>query len=562
MATTQQPAQPAPFGGQPDYSQYASWPKVIAPDGTVYYKVPGTGYLLNPFLSAAKGRPVLFTDPTAKAKEVQDQKDAQKKAQKQQEFNQSPAGQAVPVVTGIGGALVANEVYKNGGFGSPPPKYTLNPQTGIQYGDDGSKILANGVKVPPPSGAVAPAPVANIPPVQSNIPGGITETNLPITQPQAAAQGATGVAPTTGPATPTGLSGKPIEIPAGAQTQPDGTVVSSEGVPIGKIVQGAAGLMMAYQGYQQYKEGDKIGGGLGMAAGGLYTASAANVGGATVADAAPIVGGIYGAYTLGNMAANSGDMHKSDTGGATLTGATAGAGVGAAVGSVVPVVGTAVGGVVGGIVGGLYGLGAGLSASSKGERQQIRDKYRENIIKNGVPLFGADYQGDLADGTKFDFGKDKFGFGTKEGDIDLSNPTVAKAAAYGNVLGAIQGATGKGREAIATQFLSAAKSNAGDDLNVVKQNYAHFLNKLGVKDLATAQAALDQAKPNMSDEEYQVFSSDLKELYQPAPAKSNTPAATPAAPGFNVGTQPTQVQAAAAGATKPKVENWMRMGRT
>jgi hypothetical protein len=324
-----------------------------------------------------------------------------------------------------------------------------------------------------------------------------------------------------GPPAPTfGNGGVAGPLPQGATPQPNGTVTDASGTTIGTWAEGLGGAILFYQGYNQYKDGDKIGGGLGMAAGATYGASA--LGSTMAADAAPIVGGVYGAYNLGKLAANSGDLHKSDTGGATMQGASSGAALGASIGSIVPGVGTAFGGAVGGILGGLYGLGAGLSASGKGERQQIRDKYRDNIINNNIPLFNSDYKGDLADGTVFDFGKDKFGFGTGKGDFDLSNPTVGKAAAYGNVLAGMQGAGGKAREAIATQFLGASTANANNDLNVVKANYGHFLRKLGVNDANTAIKKLDEAKAagTISDQEYQVFANDARELFQPAP---NTP---------------------------------------
>ena len=71
-------------------------------------------------MSAAKGRPVLFADPSGKAKEVQDAKDQQEALVKQEEFNRSPTGQLLPVAGSIAGAIGANELFKMG-VGSPPP---------------------------------------------------------------------------------------------------------------------------------------------------------------------------------------------------------------------------------------------------------------------------------------------------------------------------------------------------------------------------------------------------------------------------------------------------------
>lgn len=84
---------------QTDYSQYKNWPKVVAPSGQTYYAIPETGYLYDPFLSSAKGRPVLFTDPRAKAAE-------RDKALKAQKDAASPLGQLAGIGGSIGGVLL------------------------------------------------------------------------------------------------------------------------------------------------------------------------------------------------------------------------------------------------------------------------------------------------------------------------------------------------------------------------------------------------------------------------------------------------------------------------
>lgn len=483
-------------GGGVDFSQYKNWPMVKAPNGTIYYEIPGSGRLLDPYLSQSKGRPVTFLDPRPEYEKKQAAEKQQQELIDQEKFNRSPGGQLIPVVGTVGGLYAANEFAK--------PSLSVVKDYG-----NGTALMSDGtVKATASAAQTATAPA--VPSLGQSAADSFT--GLPSSQASQDAFNAQANAAT---------SSQPQTLPPGSTPQPDGTVTDAAGNNIGTWAQGIGGAILFYQGYKQYQDGDKIGGGLGMAAGAAYGASAAGLGGSTVAEAAPLIGGAYGAYSLGKLAANSGDLHTSDTGSATMQGASSGAALGAGIGSVFPGVGTAFGAGVGGVIGGLYGLGAGLTASSKGERQVARDKYRENIIKNGVPLFDANYQGDLADGTKYDFGKDKFGFGKGNGDFNLDDPTTAKAAAYGNILGAIQGAQGKGREAIATQFLGASTANAGGDLNKVKANYAHFLNKLGISDLATAQKALDEAKANsgISDADYQVFKSDLNELFAPAPAK-------------------------------------------
>lgn len=84
-----------------DYSQYASWPTISAPTGAVYYKVPGTGYVYDPFLSQQKGRPVLWTNP-------QPQLDEKQRIEKLQKQAASPMGQIAPVAGTVAGVVGAN----------------------------------------------------------------------------------------------------------------------------------------------------------------------------------------------------------------------------------------------------------------------------------------------------------------------------------------------------------------------------------------------------------------------------------------------------------------------
>ena len=83
-----------------DYSQYGSWEPMTAPTGQVYYKVPGTGYVYDPFLSQAKGRPVLWTNPEPAVNE-------RNKAQKAAKQAASPLGQLTPVLGSVGGIVGA-----------------------------------------------------------------------------------------------------------------------------------------------------------------------------------------------------------------------------------------------------------------------------------------------------------------------------------------------------------------------------------------------------------------------------------------------------------------------
>lgn len=101
-----------PLGGQVDYSQYKSWPPVIDPStgGIIGYKIPGfPQYLFDEVASNASGRKVLRQNPQAAIEEQQKAQAAQQKALEQQEFNQSPVGQLLPVGASIAGLYAANQ---------------------------------------------------------------------------------------------------------------------------------------------------------------------------------------------------------------------------------------------------------------------------------------------------------------------------------------------------------------------------------------------------------------------------------------------------------------------
>lgn len=81
-----------------DWSQYANWEKFVTRSGQVVYKVPGTMFLYDPYLSSQKGKPVVFVDERYK-------KEDQKKAEKELKEQASPLNQAIPVVAGTAGII-------------------------------------------------------------------------------------------------------------------------------------------------------------------------------------------------------------------------------------------------------------------------------------------------------------------------------------------------------------------------------------------------------------------------------------------------------------------------
>lgn len=97
-----------PFPGT-DYGQYLSWKPIQMPGGQVFYEVPGfPGYVYDPVASNATGRKTFRANPQQQIDQVKQQE----KLAKQQEFNQSPAGQLVPIGGSIAGLYAASELAK------------------------------------------------------------------------------------------------------------------------------------------------------------------------------------------------------------------------------------------------------------------------------------------------------------------------------------------------------------------------------------------------------------------------------------------------------------------
>lgn len=107
-----------PFPGT-DYSAYQSWEKVTTPDGETYYVVPGhSGYVLDITASNATGRKVFRKNPSNALKQQEQEKANQDKLIAQQQFNQSPAGQLIPVAASTGGLIAASQFMPGASAGS------------------------------------------------------------------------------------------------------------------------------------------------------------------------------------------------------------------------------------------------------------------------------------------------------------------------------------------------------------------------------------------------------------------------------------------------------------
>jgi hypothetical protein len=247
------------------------------------------------------------------------------------------------------------------------------------------------------------------------------------------------------------------------------------------VLPAGVAALQAYNAYNAYKKGDKVGAtlqGAGALASGAAAASAAGIGGATTATigaaAAPIAGiaGAYQGYQTAKYTSDApaGGQRDRNT---TLGMASAGAGIGATIGSIVPGAGTAAGAVVGAAVGALAGLASSKFGSSKGKQQMLRDAARKSLQSAG--LLDQNYQGTLADGSSYDFGKD----GKKYGKLNTENPNWGLAAGFANVIGAGEGLYGRSLESVATMYANAAMSNSGGNQDIVLANMRHFAQQRG-----------------------------------------------------------------------------------
>jgi len=97
-----------PFPEITDYwGAYSQWKQIKLPNGEVVYELPGhSGYIFNPAASNATGKIVIRPNPTDAINDEKQQKEFEEKARKQAEFNNSPAGQLLPVAAGTAGTVL------------------------------------------------------------------------------------------------------------------------------------------------------------------------------------------------------------------------------------------------------------------------------------------------------------------------------------------------------------------------------------------------------------------------------------------------------------------------
>lgn len=522
-----------------DFSQYGKWEQIQAPTGAIYYVIPGTGYVYDPFLSQAKGRPVIWQNPKPSVDAKKKQDDEIKKQQDQQEYANSPQGQLTPVLGGVaglvGGTYLVNQLAK------PEVRGMVD---GNFFFSDGSTKPINGA-----AAAVKPQ-VNNTPPPATpteafagggNVatPQGVGATRLP-GQPNVV--GASNLTPVQTIQMPDGTAGTLMSD--GTKIGADGTVISPNGtkvqgttvvdasgqeIPTGsadytQAIQGALGVWQAYQGYRQIKDGDTTGGAINLGAGAMNAGAA--LGSQTAATYVPgvnIAAGLYGGYQTAKYQADAPAGGQRDRNSA-VGGATAGAALGAGVGSIVPGIGTVIGAGVGAVAGGLAGFAGSKFGSSKNKYQMIRDQGREGLVEAGI--LDSEYQGTLADGSKFDFGRDGKGLAK----LDYKDPTTGEIIAMANVLASGEGLYGRPREAMAELYTNAALSNAGGDYNKALANIRHFAEQRGLTAQNT-QEQIDKNKEALHEGEYEAFSNGTKTLFAGQPVVVNKP---PTPPGGNI----------------------------
>jgi hypothetical protein len=277
-----------------------------------------------------------------------------------------------------------------------------------------------------------------------------------------------------------------VETPAGPQSVPQEALNDPgfwDSVNWGQVAQGGLALAQLYGAYKQYKSGDTAGAAIigASAAGNLATSGL--LGASTASGASSLAGGylipglniLAAGYTGYQTAEAMSDMaagKQRDVLGVT-GGAAAGAGIGTAI---LPGIGTAIGAAVGAIA----GYAGSKFGSGKKKPQMMRDSIRGVLQKNGV--LDDKFQGTLADGSKYDFGKD--GSTLKWSNIDkiaAKTPNAWNAAVpAADALAASYGFVGQKASDIAAWYAKGAVSNAGDDPTIALQNMQHFAKQQGI----------------------------------------------------------------------------------
>lgn len=186
-----------------------------------------------------------------------------------------------------------------------------------------------------------------------------------------------------------------------------------------------------------------------------------------------------------------------------------GAASGAAIGTYfMPGIGTAVGAGLGGLM--------GMAKAGKHKDQIRRDAVRKRLQEMG--FLDDKFNVDLADGTKYDIGRDG---SQKLYNIDQSDPNVANAVALINPLGEIlTGGDDKLRSDFVGYLGNAATSNAKDPESIKKNILAMYAkNGIGLEQAKGKLQDLLNSKA-ITDAEKQAYDYGLTTLFGGSPASS------------------------------------------
>lgn len=311
-----------------------------------------------------------------------------------------------------------------------------------------------------------------------------------------------------------------VQMPTGGTQQVPAEALNDPGfwsnVNWGQVAQGGLALAQMYQGYKSLKEGNKVGGGINLAAGaGNLAVATGATSGSYVVPGLNIAAGAYQGYqtakALGDMAAGT---KRTQTG--AIGGASSGAAIGAGIGSFFGGVGAGPGAAIGAAVGGLAGAVGSWTGSKKGKAQVMRDNIRNVLQQNNV--LDQSFQGTLADGSKYDFGVDGKALKWKEIDkVAESNPNSWKAVVpLTDALATAYGFVGQRASDVSAWYGKAAVSNAKDDPTTAIANAKHFAQQQGIT-FDMIKGKLDEAiKDNrISQSQYDYYLGGAQQLQGP-----------------------------------------------
>jgi hypothetical protein len=310
-----------------------------------------------------------------------------------------------------------------------------------------------------------------------------------------------------GSATTPQLSGETttINTPAGPQKVPVEAANDPgflQSVNWAQVAQGAVAVAQLYNSYKSFKKGDKVGAGISATSG--IVGGAAALGSQTAASAVPVVGAAAEGYrvykeleNISNMPAGSKRDRQAHMLGAQLAGYM-------------------------GPVGHAIGAVARFSGSGKKMPQLQRDAIRGVLKEKGI--LDDKFQGTLADGSTYDFGKDGSTLKWKNLDkVAEAQPKAWNAAVpAADALAVSYGFVGQKASDIAAWYAKGAVSNAGDDANVARANMQHFAKQQGIT-MDLFKSKLDEAlKDNrINQNKYDYYMSGAQQLFGNANQSTN-----------------------------------------